>query len=223
MEKDNEMKKKGVKKETENEKEEKTRKEIKRERKERENPNYHVELTLKKMWETLRNVDTDEKREKEVARILEKVKSEEKSTLLDFAFAHDTTRVLQSCLQHGSADQRREIFEAVKTRIPDMAKEKYAKNIIWKLIKYGDRDIKNHCIENLGNVRKLVRSNVGQSVLEYAYNQFAQSNQRNQIIAHLYGKTYGRLAKIDPGMSFVECCQKNDKLVLPIVTDFMKI
>ena len=38
----------------ENEKEEKTRKEIKRERKERENPNYHVELTLKKMWETLR-------------------------------------------------------------------------------------------------------------------------------------------------------------------------
>jgi len=203
------------------EKEDKTRKEIKRERKERENPNYHVELTLKKMWETLRNVDTDEKREKEVARILEKVKTEEKS-MLDFAFAHDTTRVLQSCLQHGSANQRREIFEAVKTRIPDMAKEKYAKNIIWKLIKYGERDIKDHCIANLGNVRKLVRSNVGQSVLEYAYNQFAQSGQRNNIISHLYGKTYGRLAKIDPGMSFVECCQKNDKLVLPIVTDFME-
>ena len=148
--------------------------------------------------------------------------------MLDFAFAHDTTRVLQSCLQHGSANQRREIFEAVKTRIPDMAKEKYAKNIIWKLIKvtfyflkninsklkYGERDIKDHCIANLGNVRKLVRSNVGQSVLEYAYNQFAQSGQRNNIISHLYGKTYGRLAKIDPGMSFVECCQKNDKLVL---------
>ena len=42
------------KKEVKQEKEDKTRKEIKRERKERENPNYHVELTLKKMWETLR-------------------------------------------------------------------------------------------------------------------------------------------------------------------------
>ena len=79
-------------------------------------------------------MDTDEKREKEVAKILDKVKTEEKS-MLDFAFAHDTTRVLQSCLQHGSPSQRREIFEAVKSRIPDMAKEKYAKNIIWKLIK----------------------------------------------------------------------------------------
>ena len=48
--------KKVVKKEPKSEKtEEKSRKDIKRERKERENPNYHVEMTLKKMWETLRS------------------------------------------------------------------------------------------------------------------------------------------------------------------------
>ena len=48
--------KKVVKKEPKTEKtEEKSRKDIKRERKERENPNYHVEMTLKKMWETLRS------------------------------------------------------------------------------------------------------------------------------------------------------------------------
>lgn len=209
------------KKEVKQEKEDKTRKEIKRERKERENPNYHVELTLKKMWETLRNVDTDEKRAIEVDKILAKITTEEKS-MLDFAFAHDTTRVLQSCLQHGTHAQRRTIFEAVKPRIPEMAKEKYAKNIIWKLIKYGERDIKDHCIANLGNVRKLVRSNIGQSVLEYAYNQFAQSNQRSQIISNLYGKTYCRLAKMDPGITILDCCKKNMNFVLPILTDFME-
>jgi len=117
------------KKEVKQEKEDKTRKEIKRERKERENPNYHVELTLKKMWETLRNVDTDEKRAVEVDKILAKITTEEKS-MLDFAFAHDTTRVLQSCLQHGTHAQRRTIFEAVKPRIPEMAKEKYAKHYL---------------------------------------------------------------------------------------------
>ena len=53
----------------------------------------------------VRNVDTDAKREVEVGKILEKIKTEEKS-MLDFAFAHDTTRVLQSCLQHGSNAQR---------------------------------------------------------------------------------------------------------------------
>ena len=117
---------------------------------------------------------------------------------------------------------QREIFEALKPRIPEMAKEKYAKNIIWKLIKYGERDIKDHCIANLGNVRKLVRSNIGQSVLEYAYNQFAQSNQRNQIISNLYGKTYNRLSKMDPGISILDCCKKNMNLVLPILTDFIE-
>ena len=50
-------------------------------------------------------MDTDEKREAEVAAILAKLKAEEK-TLLDFAFAHDTSRVVQSCLQHGSHAQR---------------------------------------------------------------------------------------------------------------------
>ena len=43
-----------------------------------------------------------------------------------------------------------------------MAQEKYARNVILKLIKYGERDIKDYCIEHIGNVRKLVRSNIGQ-------------------------------------------------------------
>lgn len=78
------------------------------------------------------------------------------------AFAHDTSRVLQSCLQHGSAEQRRFIYTELKAKIPEMAQSKYARNVVLKLIKYGERDIKDHCIENMGNVRKLVRSAIGQ-------------------------------------------------------------
>ena len=147
----------------------------------------------------------------------DKVKDEEKS-LVDFAFAHDTTRVLQSCLQHGTKEQRRAIFEELKPRVPEMAKEKYAKNIIWKLIKYGDREMKDYCIENLGNVRNLVRSNIGQSVLEYAYNQFAQSAQRNKMIRMLYGKSFQRLSKMDKDMSVLDCCIKNANFVDSILT-----
>ena len=145
------------------------------------------------------------------------MKDEEKS-LVDFAFAHDTTRVLQSCLQHGTKEQRRAIFEELKPRVPEMAKEKYAKNIIWKLIKYGDREMKDYCIENLGNVRNLVRSNIGQSVLEYAYNQFAQSAQRNKMIRMLYGKSFQRLSKMDKDMSVLDCCIKNANFVDSILT-----
>ena len=151
----------------------------------------------------------------------DKVKDEEKS-LVDFAFAHDTTRVLQSCLQHGTKEQRRTIFEELKPRVPEMAKEKYAKNIIWKLIKYGDREMKDYCIENLGNVRNLVRSNIGQSVLEYAYNQFAQSAQRNKMIRMLYGKSFQRLSKMDKDMSVLDCCIKNANFVDSILTGIVQ-
>lgn len=197
------------------------KKELKRERKRKDNPNFETEMTLKKMWETLRNSVNEKEKEANVAKILKKVKDEEKS-LIDFAFAHDTTRVLQSCLQHGTKTQRKSIFEELKPRVPEMAKEKYAKNIIWKLIKYGDREMKDYCIENLGNVRNLVRSNIGQSVLEYAYNQFAQSAQRNKMIKMLYGKSFQRLSKLDKNMSVLDCCLKNAKFVDSILTDFME-
>jgi len=213
--------KKGPKKEPEEKKEPLNKKELKRERKKRDNPNYDTEMSLKKMWEILRNSENEKEKETNVNKILSKVKDEEKS-LVDFAFAHDTTRVLQSCLQHGTKEQRRAIFEELKPRVPEMAKEKYAKNIIWKLIKYGDREMKDYCIENLGNVRNLVRSNIGQSVLEYAYNQFAQSAQRNKMIRMLYGKSFQRLSKMDKDMSVLDCCIKNANFVDSILTDFME-
>ena len=97
--------------------------------------------------------------------IFEKIRESEKANFLDFAYAHDTTRVLQSCLQHGTAAQRRVIYEEVKLKVAEMAQSKYARNMVLKLIKYGERDIKDYCIENMGNVRKLVRSSFGQSIL----------------------------------------------------------
>merc|ERR1712131_110605 len=98
--KNGKFQKKGPKKEPLN------KKELKRERKKRDNPNYDTEMSLKKMWEILRNSENEKEKEANVNKILKKVKDEERS-LVDFAFAHDTTRVLQSCLQHGTKEQRR--------------------------------------------------------------------------------------------------------------------
>jgi len=203
------------------EKEPVNRKEIKKNRKIKENPNYETEMSIKKMWAILRNAENAEDREKNVDQIFERVKKDGKS-LSDFAFAHDTTRVLQSCLQHGNAGQRRFIYDSLKEKVPEMAQSKYAKNVVIKLIKYGERDIKDHCIENMGNVRKLVRSATGQSVLEYAYNQFAQSKQRNDIVSKLYGKSWNRLSKTDKQPTLISVIEKNTDFVETIITDFME-
>ena len=120
--------------EGENQKEKKeplSRKEVKVQRKIRDNPNYYVEMEMKKLWGKLRNAGTSlflslknkisllfwhmfldfqakiellsETSKEKIAfvdQIFALVKKEGKS-MEEFAFAHDTTRVLQSCLQSG--------------------------------------------------------------------------------------------------------------------------
>ena len=45
---------------------------MKRERKKRDNPNYDTEMSLKKMWEILRNSENEKQKEANVNKILNK-------------------------------------------------------------------------------------------------------------------------------------------------------
>merc|ERR1711973_216913 len=79
--------------EGENQKEKKeplSRKEVKVQRKIRDNPNYHVEMEMKKLWGKLRNAETSKEKIAFVDQIFALVKKEGKS-MEEFAFAHDTT------------------------------------------------------------------------------------------------------------------------------------
>lgn len=209
------------KKETEEEKKERDAKAIKRERQRREDPNFDLRCELKKLWEKLRNAEKASEKEEFVNTIFDKIRNSEKANFLDFAYAHDTTRVLQSCLQHGTAAQRRVVYEEVKLKVAEMAQSKYARNMVLKLIKYGERDIKDYCIENMGNIRKLVRSSFGQSILEYAYNQFAQAGQRNGIVSTMYGKSYVKLSKMETNPTLITVIEKNPDFMETILKDFM--
>ena len=51
--------------------------------------------------------------------------------------------------------------------------------------------------------------NIFQSVLEYAYNQFAQSKQRSEIVSKLYGKSWIRLSKTESEPTLISVIEKN--------------
>lgn len=56
---------------------------------------------------------------------------------MDLCYAHDTSRVVQTCLKQGNAEQRGKMFIELKDDIVLMCKNKYAKNVVWKMLKYG--------------------------------------------------------------------------------------
>ena len=56
---------------------------------------------------------------------------------MDLVLAHDTARIIQTCLKQGTVEQRQRIFEELKDEALQLSKNKYANNILWKMVKYG--------------------------------------------------------------------------------------
>ncbi|CAK8680213.1 pumilio homolog 3-like [Clavelina lepadiformis] len=159
----------------------------------KQNPNYELTYNAKKIWEKLRiqksQLSKDEKA-KLVEELMALVKQQEKK-LVNLCYAHDTSRVIQTCLKQGLRNQREEIFNELKEHIVDMCKNGYAKNIVWKMLKYGTPQERNLVMSSFnGLVYRMIRKPKSASVVEYAYNNYATAEQRNFIVRQLYGKVY---------------------------------
>ncbi|XP_052095978.1 pumilio homolog 3-like [Mytilus californianus] len=150
--------------------------------------NFNMIQRSKKIWEELRRHDVKDNKKHELCTEL---MGFVKGNMKEFAFAHDTARVLQCLVQHGSPGQKDEVFEEVKDQICLMARSKYAKFLVKKLIVYGSKQHKNHVFKSFhGNVRKLVRHREASDLVEFAYNEYANAPQRLSLLEDFYGPSF---------------------------------
>nr|XP_039255795.1 pumilio homolog 3-like [Styela clava] len=156
-------------------------------------PNYELSKETLKQWEKLRrNKNKMTKAEKVdlVDELMKTVKKQDKK-LVDLMYAHDTSRVLQSCLKQGNEEQRQSIYDELKSEIVNMSKNRYSKNMVWKFLKYGSSKQRDEIIHAFaGLVPKLIRKPGPASVIEFAYNIYANKEQRNFLVQQLYGNTF---------------------------------
>lgn len=107
--------------------------------------NYEAIQRSKKIWEDLRRQDLSEGKKVALCdELLEMVKGNMK----EFAFAHDTARVLQCLIQYGSPEQREVVYQEIKDQIVLMSKSKYAKFLVKKFLVYGPKPMKNAVIKS---------------------------------------------------------------------------
>ncbi|XP_014673454.1 PREDICTED: pumilio domain-containing protein KIAA0020 homolog [Priapulus caudatus] len=100
------------------------------------NKNYDLAVQAKKIWEELRKQDvSDAEKQKLCAQLWKMIKGKSPELI----FAHDTVRVIECLEKYGSATYRNALFEELKDMIVPMAKSKYAKFFVEKLIKYGTK------------------------------------------------------------------------------------
>lgn len=53
---------------------------------------------------------------------------------------HDASRIVQTCVKHGTAEQRQEIIEELKDHLMALTKSRYGKFLAMKLFKYGSKE-----------------------------------------------------------------------------------
>lgn len=171
----------------------KSRRERKVKRKQK-NENFELHVESKKIWEKLRvkkSEMTKDEKQKLVDNLTTLVKSKDKE-LISLAFCRDTCRILQTCLKEGTRAQRKQLFEDFRAKTIDLSKNNYSKNIVWKMLKYGIPDERRAIIaEFKGHVNRLLRSSApGASVVEYAYNNYANAQERDQLVRENYGTQF---------------------------------
>jgi len=151
-------------------------------------PNYLIVIKAKRIWEILRNRKvTKEKREELIQELYQLVEGKVK----EFIFAHDAVRIVQCLMALRNEEIRNKLFQEVKDEILPMTKSKYARFFVIKMIKYGTIAHREHIIKSFyGHVTELMRHNFGADVVEYAYNDFANAQQRSMLASEFYGPEF---------------------------------
>ena len=84
-------------------------------------------------------------------------------------------------MAEGTVDIRQALFEELKDKIVDLAKDKYSSFFVQKLLNYGSTEQKAHILKSFeGKVAEMTKHKVANTVIETCYNDVANAPQRNR-------------------------------------------
>jgi len=161
---------------------------------------FDIGVQAKQIWEEVRKDDCPAEKK---TLLTTKLHSLVKGSIKKIIFAHDTVRVVECLMALGTQEIKDELYLELKDDILEMAKSKYANFFVQKILRYGSKDQKNAVMKAMeGHVPKLMKHKTAGVVVELAYNDYANANQRNGMIQEFLGPEY-RIFK-EPEVKTVE-------------------
>ncbi|KAI9596593.1 armadillo-type protein [Syncephalis fuscata] len=150
-------------------------------------PNQDRIWELKKHWEKLRPQGVSKSEQIElVGKILAIINGE----FAEFIFKHDMSRLIQSCLKRGSAEQRQQIAQGLKRNYLALCKSKYGHFLIIKIFNFCPRMRDVIVKEFQGHLGHLLFRKEAATVLEEIFAQHSSAQQRSAMIVEFYGPEY---------------------------------
>uniref|UniRef100_A0A0M3J8S8 Protein penguin (inferred by orthology to a D. melanogaster protein) n=1 Tax=Anisakis simplex TaxID=6269 RepID=A0A0M3J8S8_ANISI len=136
-------------------------------------------------------------------------------------YAHDTCRVIECLTSLPKGTIRSLLFDELCPEIVRMSKSKYARFFVTKMLKNGSAAQRNIIINAFrGHCVSLMRIQWAAEVLETAYNDYANAEQRSNIVSEFYGKEY-LLFKV-VGIRIGYCLFQDESLKVVTLKDILE-
>ncbi|KAK6059582.1 hypothetical protein COOONC_02785 [Cooperia oncophora] len=166
----------------------KQRKAFLRELKSKKNPNHDRAMECKLLWEKIRSRKTlKQERDDCVSKLFGLVKGYASKLI----YTHDISRVFECLLALKRPGITSALFEELTPELVRMTKNKYAHFFVLRMLKYGSKEQRNTIISSFrGHAVSLMRIVYAAEVLEVAYNEYANAQQRFDIVSEFYGKEF---------------------------------
>ena len=149
---------------------------------------FSLGTEAKKIWEVVRKDDCPEEKKVKLATDLHKLV---KGSIKKIIFAHDTVRVVECLMALGTQEIKDALFEELKDDIIEMSKSKYASFFVQKLLRYGTKEQKSAVMKAMeGKVAKMMKHKIAGTIVELAYNEYANAEQQNVMLQEFLGPEY---------------------------------
>ncbi|KRZ09571.1 Pumilio domain-containing protein -like protein [Trichinella zimbabwensis] len=151
-------------------------------------PYHEVIIKAKPIWEKLRRHDTPIEEKKRLAVDLNCLL---RGSVKSLAYAHDTVRIIQGLFSMKMKDISASLFDQLKDDVVAMAKSKYARHVVMKMLKYGNTSQRKHIISSFyGHIPELACHTYAADVLQELYITYAKNKTRKEMISEFYLSKY---------------------------------
>ena len=150
-------------------------------------PHAETVAAAKKVWETARRRDMKPEAR---ARPLQELLGLLKGKYIDMILKHDASRMVQTCVKYGSSEDRMSIARELQGSFVAVARSKYGKHIIRRLLQFCPSMRRTIANEFQGQVIKSLRQVDASSVLEALYAEYMNAKEKNALLLEFYGPEY---------------------------------
>lgn len=155
-------------------------------------PGYEVIQACRAEWDIARRLDTPKEKRQEA---LDKLFTSFTGKFKDLILKHEGSRVVQTCVKHGSPAQRRQIAVELKGVFGEVARNKYGKHIVTKLLLYCPDQREIIMEEFAGHLVKSMKHKEASHVVEAIFADYANGQRKQRMIQEFYGPEFALFHK----------------------------